>query len=46
MKQKGLVMSQQVNHMAVNRQQVRAKELRELLQLSQEEQFNMFEMVP
>ena len=32
--------------MAVNRQQVRAKELRELLQLSQEEQFNMFEMVP
>lgn len=32
--------------MAANRQQVRAKELRELIQLNQEEQFNIFELVP
>lgn len=44
--QRGLIVADSVNHMAVNRQKVRAKELRELIQLSSEEQFNMFEMVP
>lgn len=37
MKQKGLVVGEQIDHMAANRQKVRAKELRELLQLSSEE---------
>ena len=45
-KQRGIIVAEQEHNMAANRQQVRAKELRELIQLSQEEQFNMFEMVP
>ena len=32
--------------MAANRQVQRAKELKELIQLSEEENFNLFEMVP
>ena len=39
-------MGERIDHMAANQQLVRAKELRDLIQLSQEEQFNVFEMVP
>ncbi len=43
-KARGLVVGE--NKAASNKQVKRAKELREMLQLSQEEQFNMFELVP
>mmetsp|Transcript_4407 Transcript_4407/g.7484 ORF Transcript_4407/g.7484 Transcript_4407/m.7484 type:complete len:411 (+) Transcript_4407:466-1698(+) len=45
-KQKGLIMGERVDHMAVNQQIERAKELRDLIQLSHEEVFNVFELVP
>ena len=45
-RERAFVINEQNDSVAVNRQQVRAKELRDLIQLSQEEQFNMFEMVP
>lgn len=45
-KAKGLVVTAKVDHVAANQQLVRAEELRELIQLGQEEFFNMFEMVP
>ena len=45
-KQKGLIVGERVDHVAANRQIVRAKELKEILQLSEEEHFNLFEMVP
>ena len=35
-----------MDHLAADRQRVRANELKELLQLEQEEFFNVFEMVP
>jgi hypothetical protein len=35
-----------VDHLAANNQKVRAAELKELIQLEQEEFFNVFEMVP
>lgn len=45
-KQKGLLVGERVDHVAANRQVVRAKELREIIQLSEEEHFSMFELVP
>lgn len=44
--QKGLVMGERIDHRAANVQQRRAAELRDLIQLSEEEHFNVFEMVP
>jgi hypothetical protein len=41
-----LIAGERVDHEAANLQRHRAKELRELLQLEQEEFFNVFEMVP
>ena len=37
---------EKVDHVAANQQMVRAEELRELVELGQEEFFNMFELVP
>ena len=45
-KNRGLIVGEKVDHVAANQQLVRAEELRELVDLSQEEFFNMFEMVP
>lgn len=45
-KQKGLVIGERVDHRAADTQMRRAKELRDLIQLSEEEHFNVFEMVP
>ena len=45
-KNRGLIVGERVDHVAANQQLVRAEELRELVDLSQEEFFNMFEMVP
>ena len=45
-KQKTLVVGERINHQAANRQVERAKELREFIQLSEEEHFNLFELVP
>jgi hypothetical protein len=45
-KQKGIVVGERVDHMAGNRQVERARELRSFLQLTQEEHFTMFELVP
>jgi hypothetical protein len=45
-KNRGLVVGERVDHVAANQQLVRAEELRELVDLGQEEFFNMFEMVP
>jgi hypothetical protein len=45
-KAKGLVIMEKVDHVAANQQMVRAEELRELVELGQEEFFNMFELVP
>ena len=39
-------MGEKIDHEAANSQQVRAEELRELIELSQEEFFNVFEIVP
>lgn len=39
-------MGERVDHVAANQQVQRAQELRDLIQLSQEEHFNVFEMVP
>lgn len=39
-------MGERVDHMAAGNQAVRAKELRDIIQLSEEEHFNIFEMVP
>lgn len=39
-------MGERVDHAAANHQVVRAKELRDLIHLSEEEHFNVFEMVP
>lgn len=41
-----LIAGVQVDHVAADRQRVRATELKDLLQLEQEEFFNVFEMVP
>ena len=41
-----LIAGERVDHEAANLQRMRAKELRELIQLEQEEFFNVFEMVP
>lgn len=41
-----LIAGETVNHQAVQSQESRAKELRELIQRGQEEFFNVFEMVP
>ena len=43
---KGLVMGERVDHQAAGNQAIRAKELRDIIQLSEEEHFNIFEMVP
>jgi len=40
------VIGERVDHMAANQQVLRAQELRDLIQLSQEEHFNVFELVP
>jgi len=45
-KQKGLVVGEKVNLGAINRQEVRAKELREIIQLSEEEHTSLFELAP
>lgn len=45
-KAKGLVIMEKVDHVAANQQMVRAEELRELVELGQEEFFNMLELVP
>lgn len=45
-KSKGLIIGERVDHVAANQQLVRAEELRELVDLSQEEFFNVFELVP
>jgi hypothetical protein len=45
-KQKSLIIGERVDHMAASSQVVRAKELRDLIKLSQEEHFNIFEIVP
>jgi hypothetical protein len=45
-KNRGLIVGERVDHVAANQQLVRAEELRELVELSSEEFFNMFEMVP
>ena len=45
-KTKGLIVGAKVDSVAANQQVQRAKELREIITLSQEEQFNLFEMVP
>lgn len=45
-KAKGLVVMERVDHVAANQQIIRAEELRELVELGQEEFFNIFEMVP
>lgn len=39
-------MGERVDHQAAGNQAVRAKELRDIIQLSEEEHFNIFEMVP
>jgi hypothetical protein len=39
-------MGERIDHRAANVQQRRAAELRDLIQLSEEEHFNVFEMVP
>ena len=44
--QKGLIVGTRVDHETMNRQTVRARELRDLIMLSQEEHFNLFEMTP
>ena len=41
-----LIAGDRVDHAAANKQQARAAELRDLIQLDQEEFFNVFEMVP
>lgn len=41
-----LIAGERVDHVAAGAQRVRAQELRELIQLEQEEFFNVFEMVP
>lgn len=43
---KGLVIGTQVNYGAKDRQQQRAEELRDMLQLAEAESFNLFEMAP
>jgi hypothetical protein len=45
-KNKGLVINDRVDHAGANRQERRAKELREMIQLSEEETFNLFELIP
>ena len=45
-KQKGLIVGERIDHAAANNQVQRAKELRDMIQLSEEEHFNLFEMVP
>ena len=45
-KQKGLVIGARVDHRAADTQKRRAQELKDLIQLSEEEHFNVFEMVP
>jgi len=42
----GLVIGERVDHEAANAQVQRADELRELIQLGHEENFNMFDLVP
>jgi len=37
---------ERIDHAAANNQMLRAKELRDMIQLSEEEHFNLFEMVP
>lgn len=39
-------MGERVDHVAANQQLIRAEELRELVDLTQEEFFNMFELTP
>lgn len=41
-----IVVNPVVDHEAQNKQEHRAEELREMIQLGTEENFNMFEMVP
>ena len=41
-----LIAGEVVDHAAANQQATRAEELRELIQLEQEEFFNVFELVP
>jgi hypothetical protein len=45
-KQTVLIAGERVDHLAADRQKTRANELKELLQLDQEEFFNVFEMMP
>ena len=41
-----MIVGTRVDHETLNRQTVRAKEVREGVRLSQEEHFNLFEMTP
>jgi hypothetical protein len=41
-----LIVGERVDHLVANRQIQRAKDLREMIQLSEEEHFNIFEMLP
>lgn len=45
-KQKGLVIGERIDNRAADTQKRRAQELRDLIQLSEEEHFNVFELVP
>jgi len=45
-KQAVLISGAPVHHEAANNQETRAEELKELIELSQEEIFDIFEMVP
>ena len=45
-KDKGFVIGDKQHHAGANRQVRRAKELREMIQLSEEENFNLFELIP
>ncbi len=45
-RERELVVGERVDHLAANQQQIRAEELRELVERTQEEFFNMLEMVP
>lgn len=45
-KQAVLISGAPVDHEAANNQETRAEELKELIELSQEEIFDIFEMVP
>ena len=40
------MVGERIDYLAANRQIQRAKELKEFLQLTEEEHFNVFEMVP